>query len=134
MATMAENVIVVGSKNRPLMLEKGMYNSWKTRIILYIQGKENGEMLKDSIDNGPFKLKPIITVKDTDGTIYITSPQTVEDLTPQEMLRYDSDIKDVNILLLRLPIDIYTLINHFQTAKEIWDCVKELMEGTYMTK
>ncbi|GKC60996.1 hypothetical protein Tco_1088594 [Tanacetum coccineum] len=93
MATMAENVIVVG--------------------------KENGEMLKDSIDNSPFKLKPIITVKDTDGTIYITSPQTVEDLTPQEMLRYDSDIKAVNILLLRLPIDIYTLINHFQTAKEI---------------
>ncbi|GKE16956.1 hypothetical protein Tco_1424533, partial [Tanacetum coccineum] len=52
----------------------------------------------------------------------------------QEKLRYDSDIKAVNILLLGLPVDIYTLINHFQTAKEIWDRVKELMEGTEMTK
>ncbi|GJY10901.1 hypothetical protein Tco_0379086 [Tanacetum coccineum] len=31
-------------------------------------------------------------------------------------------------------VDIYTLINHYQTAKEIWDRVKELMEGTKMTK
>nr|GEX84201.1 putative zinc finger, CCHC-type [Tanacetum cinerariifolium] len=29
---------------------------------------------------------------------------------------------------------IYTLINHYQTVKEIWDHVKELMEGTKMTK
>ncbi|GKC81606.1 hypothetical protein Tco_1137323 [Tanacetum coccineum] len=133
MGTMAENVIAAGYKNRPPTLEKVMYDSWKTRIILYIRGKENGKMLKDSIDNGPFKLKPVITVKDTDGTTDITRPQTVEDLTPQEKLRYDDDIKAVNILL-RLPVDIYTLINHFQIAKEIWDRVKELMDGTKMTK
>ncbi|GKE53936.1 hypothetical protein Tco_1489092 [Tanacetum coccineum] len=82
MATMAENVIVAGSENCPPMLEKGMYDSWKTQIILYIRGKENGEMLKDSIDNGPFTLKQVITVKDTDGTTDITCPQTVEDLAP----------------------------------------------------
>ncbi|GKD89903.1 hypothetical protein Tco_1365410 [Tanacetum coccineum] len=134
METMAENVIVAGSENRPPMLKKGMYDSWKTRIILYIRGKENYKMLKDSIDNGPFQLKPEITVKDTDGVTDIRHPQKVEDLTPQEKLRYDSDIKVVNILLLGLPIDIYTLINHYQTAKEIWDRIKELMEGTEMTK
>nr|GFA55607.1 integrase, catalytic region, zinc finger, CCHC-type, peptidase aspartic, catalytic [Tanacetum cinerariifolium]GFA55620.1 integrase, catalytic region, zinc finger, CCHC-type, peptidase aspartic, catalytic [Tanacetum cinerariifolium] len=39
-----------------------------------------------------------------------------------------------NILLLGLPVDIYTLINHYQTAKELWDRVKELMEGIEMTK
>ncbi|GKC64462.1 hypothetical protein Tco_1097060 [Tanacetum coccineum] len=53
MATMAENVIAAG--------------------------KENGEMLKDSIENGPFQLKPEIIVKDTDGTTDITRPQKVED-------------------------------------------------------
>ncbi|GKD64330.1 hypothetical protein Tco_1306438, partial [Tanacetum coccineum] len=58
----------------------------------------------------------------------------VEDLAGQEKSRYDSDIKAVNILLLGMPVDIYTLINHYQTAKEIWDRVKELMEGTEMTK
>ncbi|GJU44754.1 hypothetical protein Tco_1202020 [Tanacetum coccineum] len=48
MATMAENVIAAGSENRPPMLEKGMYDSWKTRILLYIREKENAEMLIDS--------------------------------------------------------------------------------------
>ncbi|GJS61877.1 hypothetical protein Tco_0656661 [Tanacetum coccineum] len=64
----------------------------------------------------------------------IRRAQILEDLAGDDKLRYDSDIKDVNILLLGLPINIYTLINHYQTAKEIWNCVKELMEGTEMTK
>ncbi|GJZ44227.1 hypothetical protein Tco_0591482 [Tanacetum coccineum] len=44
------------------------------------------------------------------------------------MLEKGIDIKAVNILLLGLPVDIYNLINHYQTTKEIWDHVKELME------
>ncbi|GJU43124.1 hypothetical protein Tco_1200390 [Tanacetum coccineum] len=63
---------------------------------------ENGEMLKDSIDDGPYQVKSEITVKDTDG------------------------VTDI--------LDIYTLINQYQITKEIWDRVKELMEGTEMTK
>ncbi|GJW90527.1 retrovirus-related pol polyprotein from transposon TNT 1-94 [Tanacetum coccineum] len=91
-------------------------------------------MLKDSIKSGPYQLKPEITVKDTDGVTDIRLPQRVEDLAGQERLHYDSFIKAVNILLLGLPVDIYTLINHYQIAKEIWDHVKELIEGTKMTK
>nr|GEU85826.1 hypothetical protein [Tanacetum cinerariifolium] len=124
MATMAENVIATGSETRPPMLEKGMYVSWKTWIILYIQGKENGKMLKDSIDNGPYQFKSEITAKDTYGITDIHRPQRLEDLEGQDKLRYDSDIKAVNILLLGFPVDIYTLINHYQTAKEI--CTKFL--------
>ncbi|GJS30564.1 hypothetical protein Tco_0491184 [Tanacetum coccineum] len=60
--------------------------------------------------------------------------ENLKDLVGQEKLRYDSDIKAVNILLLGFLVDIYTLINHYQTTKEIWDRIKELMEGTEMTK
>ncbi|GJZ04062.1 hypothetical protein Tco_0537337 [Tanacetum coccineum] len=118
MATMAENVIAAGSETRPPMLEKGMYDSWKTQIILYIRGKENGEMLKDSIDNGPYQFKSKITVKDTDGVTDIRRPQRLEDLDGQDKLRYDSDIKAVNILLLGLPVDIYTLINTIKLQRK----------------
>ncbi|GJS67002.1 integrase, catalytic region, zinc finger, CCHC-type containing protein [Tanacetum coccineum] len=134
MATMAENVIAAGSKTCPPMLEKGMYDSWKTRIMIYIRGKENGEMLRDSVENGPYKFKSKITAKDTDGVTNIRCAERLEDLKGDDKLIYDSDIKVVNILLLGLPVEIYTLINHYQTAKEIWDRVKELMEGTKMTK
>ncbi|GJX09744.1 retrovirus-related pol polyprotein from transposon TNT 1-94 [Tanacetum coccineum] len=134
MATMTKNVIAAGSGTRPSMLEKGMCDSWKTQIILYICGKENGEMLKDLINNDPYQFKPEITVKDTDGVTEIHRPQRLEDLAGEDKLRYDNDIKVVNILLLGLLVDIYTLINHYESAKEIWDRVKELMEGTKMTK
>nr|GEW54388.1 hypothetical protein [Tanacetum cinerariifolium] len=91
-------------------------------------------MLKDSINTGPYQFKSKITVKDTDGITDIRRPQILKDLDGQDKLHYDSDIKTDNILLLGLPVDIYTLINHYQTAKEIWDRVKELIEGTEMTK
>nr|GEV92703.1 integrase, catalytic region, zinc finger, CCHC-type, peptidase aspartic, catalytic [Tanacetum cinerariifolium]GFA86558.1 integrase, catalytic region, zinc finger, CCHC-type, peptidase aspartic, catalytic [Tanacetum cinerariifolium] len=102
MANMAENVIDAGSETRPLMLEKGMYDSWKTQILRYIQGKENGEMLIDLIKNGPVKLLEKITIKDVNK---IVRKQTPADLSTQEKLRYDSDIKAVNILLLGLVVD-----------------------------
>ncbi|GKF50199.1 hypothetical protein Tco_0146666, partial [Tanacetum coccineum] len=60
------------------------------------------------------------------GVTKIRRPQRLEDLAGEDKLRYDSDIKAANILLLAFPVDIYTLINHYQTAKEIWDRVKEM--------
>ncbi|GJT28220.1 hypothetical protein Tco_0908495 [Tanacetum coccineum] len=120
-------------KTVPQCLKKSIYDSWKTQIWIYVKGKENGEMLLDSINKGPFQLKAEITVPSADGTTKEKHAQIVDDLFPKEKLRYDSDIKAVNILLLGLPVDIYTLISHYQTAKEIWNRVKELMEGTKMT-
>ncbi|GKD26122.1 hypothetical protein Tco_1232336 [Tanacetum coccineum] len=104
MATIVENVIDAGSKTRPPILEKGMYDSWKNRIMLYIQGKENGEMLRDSVENGPYKFKSEITIKDTHGITDIRRAQRLEDLKGDDKLRYDSDIKVVNINLLGLPM------------------------------
>ncbi|GJX16734.1 hypothetical protein Tco_0217566 [Tanacetum coccineum] len=98
--------------------------------MLYIRGKENGEMLKDSVINGTYKFKLKITTKDTNDVTGIYREERLEDLKGDDKLHYYSDIKDVNILLLGLPVDIYTLINHYQTAKEIRGRVKELMEGT----
>nr|GEU32864.1 retrovirus-related Pol polyprotein from transposon TNT 1-94 [Tanacetum cinerariifolium] len=49
-------------------------------------------------------------------------------------LRYNADIRATNILLQGLPKDIYTLINHYTDAKDIWDNVKMLLEGLELTK
>ncbi|GKB78212.1 reverse transcriptase domain-containing protein [Tanacetum coccineum] len=51
------------------------------------------EMLKDLINNGPYQLKPEITIKDINGVTDIRLPQSVEDLVGQEKLHYDSEIK-----------------------------------------
>ncbi|GJW75151.1 hypothetical protein Tco_0134521 [Tanacetum coccineum] len=101
MATMAENVIAAGAKNRPSMLEKGMYDSWKSRILLYIERNENGEMLVDSINKGPFQFKEII-VPAIEGTTEYKRLQELTDLTLKEKLRKSCDIKATHIILQAL--------------------------------
>nr|GEX30663.1 hypothetical protein [Tanacetum cinerariifolium] len=56
------------------------------------------------------------------------------DRTSEEKDRYNADIRTTNILLQGLPKDIYTLINHYTDAKDIWDNVKMLLEGSELTK
>ncbi|GJR21264.1 hypothetical protein Tco_0969791 [Tanacetum coccineum] len=52
MTTLAEFMIIAGADNRPPMLEKYIYDSWKTRMILYIENRENGIMILNSLLNG----------------------------------------------------------------------------------
>nr|GEX02490.1 integrase, catalytic region, zinc finger, CCHC-type, peptidase aspartic, catalytic [Tanacetum cinerariifolium] len=61
-------------------------------------------------------------------------PRVYSDLSPKENDRYNADIRATNILLQGLPKDIYTLINHYTNAKDIWDNVKMLLEGSELTK
>ncbi|GJZ17778.1 hypothetical protein Tco_0553901 [Tanacetum coccineum] len=49
MTTLAEHVIVAGAENHPPMLEQSMYDSWASRIRLFIKGKKHGRMMLDSI-------------------------------------------------------------------------------------
>ncbi|GJX16933.1 ribonuclease H-like domain-containing protein [Tanacetum coccineum] len=46
-------MIVAGAENRPPMLDKSMYNSWQSHMLLYIKGKKNGRMMLESIENVP---------------------------------------------------------------------------------
>ncbi|GJS16414.1 retrovirus-related pol polyprotein from transposon TNT 1-94 [Tanacetum coccineum] len=55
-------------------------------------------------------------------------------LSPKDNDRYNTDIRAINILLQGLPKDISTLINHYTYAKDIWDNVKMLLEGSELTK
>ncbi|GKD69422.1 hypothetical protein Tco_1323512 [Tanacetum coccineum] len=43
MSTMAENVIAAGAENRPPILKRSQYDSWQSRMLLYI--REGSELL-----------------------------------------------------------------------------------------
>ncbi|GKB89610.1 hypothetical protein Tco_0961882, partial [Tanacetum coccineum] len=55
--------------------------------------------------------------------------RTYEDLTKAEKIREACDIRETNIVLQGLPPDVYSLLNHHNIAKDIWDRVKLLTEG-----
>ncbi|GKA55028.1 hypothetical protein Tco_0753977 [Tanacetum coccineum] len=129
MSTMTEHVIAAGADNHPPMLDKGRYNSWESRMLLYIKGKEHGKQIYDSVINGPFKYGTI-EVPATPTTFASTRDRTYEDLTEAEKIREAYDIRATNIVLQGLPPDVYSLVNHHTVAKEIWDRVKLLIEGS----
>nr|GFA72552.1 hypothetical protein [Tanacetum cinerariifolium] len=53
MATLADKAILSGADNRPPMLEKELYDSWKSRMELYMMNRQHGRMILESIENGP---------------------------------------------------------------------------------
>ncbi|GJV61878.1 copia protein [Tanacetum coccineum] len=114
MTTLAEHIIVAGAENRPLMLEKSMYDSWASRIRLFIKGKKHGRMMLDSIDNG-LLVYPIV---EENGQ---TRPKKYSELTESQQLQDDCDVQATNIILHGLPPDMYALVNHQEAAKDIWD-------------
>ncbi|GKE03230.1 hypothetical protein Tco_1395248 [Tanacetum coccineum] len=80
MTTMAEKVIAAGADNCPPMLENSMYNSWKSRMLLYIRGKEQSKDLLDSIIHGPLQYGTIVE----NG---ITRPRIYEELADKEKIQ-----------------------------------------------
>ncbi|GKD04127.1 hypothetical protein Tco_1179101 [Tanacetum coccineum] len=117
MTTLVEHMIVAGADDRPPMLEKSMYDSWQSRMLLYIQCKEHGRMIHDSVLNGPLDWGTI----EANG---LTRPKTYEELSEKEKLQVDCDLKATNIVLQGLPPDVYYLVSHHKVAKEIWDRVR----------
>ncbi|GKE29032.1 hypothetical protein Tco_1444416 [Tanacetum coccineum] len=44
-------------------------------------------------------------------------------------IQADCDMKAINIILQRLPTEIYSLVNHHRVAKDLWERVQLLMQG-----
>nr|GEU59644.1 integrase, catalytic region, zinc finger, CCHC-type, peptidase aspartic, catalytic [Tanacetum cinerariifolium] len=76
---------------------------------LYIENKENGRMILNSVKNGPL-IRPIIEV---DG---VTRPKKYEELSAAEKIQADCDLKATNIVLQGLPPDVYSLFTHHKNA------------------
>nr|GEZ64465.1 hypothetical protein [Tanacetum cinerariifolium] len=117
-------MVVAGADNRPPMLGKPHYKSWKRRMEIYIQGKDQRRIILNLVENGPLNWP---TVGQEDVTVKL---KTYEELSDKEKLQADCDLKATNIVLQGLPPDIYVLVNHHKIAKDIWDRVKLPMQGT----
>ncbi|GJU98860.1 hypothetical protein Tco_1328131 [Tanacetum coccineum] len=111
MANLLEGIQCAGSDTRPPMLDRTDFASWQQRIRLYCREGNEG-----TLHLGPER------------------PRVYSVLSPEDKDRYNADIRATNILLQGLPKDIYSLINHYTDAKDIWDNVKMLLEGSELTK
>ncbi|GKD54734.1 hypothetical protein Tco_1288121 [Tanacetum coccineum] len=125
--TLAEYMILSGADNRPPMLDKDLYDSWKSRMELYMQNREHGRMILESVEHGPL----IWPTVEENGVI---RTKKYAELSAAEKIQADCDMKATNIILQGLPADIYSLVNHHRVAKDLWERVQLLMQGTSLTK
>ncbi|GJU26524.1 retrovirus-related pol polyprotein from transposon TNT 1-94 [Tanacetum coccineum] len=127
MTTLADKSLLSGGDNKPSMLEKHLYDSWKSRMELYMMNRPHGRMILASFEKGPL-VWPTITV---DGA---TRPKEYTELTAAETIQADCDIKAINIILQGIPPEIYALVGQHHVAKVIWEKIQLLMQGTSLTK
>ncbi|GJV02323.1 hypothetical protein Tco_1335892 [Tanacetum coccineum] len=138
MSSMQEDIQCAGSDTRPPMLDRTDFESWQQRIRLYCLGKDNGENIMKSIKEGPFQMGTVsdVITGGTEGEVQQgpVRARVLNDLSAEEKERYKADIRATNILLQGIPKDIYSLINHYTDAKDIWENVKMILEGSELTK
>ncbi|GJU05448.1 retrovirus-related pol polyprotein from transposon TNT 1-94 [Tanacetum coccineum] len=127
MSTLANFMILYGGDNHPPMLEKRMYDSWKSIMELYMKNREHGRMILESVEHGPL-IWPTI---EENG---VTRTKKYEELSATKKIQADCDLKETNIILQGLPSDVYSLVNHHRVAKDLWERVQLLMQGTSLTK
>ncbi|GJT26750.1 hypothetical protein Tco_0907025 [Tanacetum coccineum] len=51
-----------------------------------------------------------------------------------DAIQADCDVKATNIILQGLPPEVYALVSNHQIAKELWERIQLLMQGTSLTK
>nr|GEU46418.1 hypothetical protein [Tanacetum cinerariifolium] len=102
MTTLADKAILLGADNHPPMLEKHMYDFWKSKMKLYMRNRQHERMILESLENGPL-LWPSI---EKNG---VTRPKKYSELSATEAIQADCDANVTNIILQGLPPEVYAL-------------------------
>nr|GEX15579.1 hypothetical protein [Tanacetum cinerariifolium] len=84
-------------------------------------------MILESIENGPL-LWP--TVEEDE----VTRLKKYSELSAAKAIQADCDVKATNIILQGLPLEVYALVSTHKVAKELWERIQMLMQGTSLTK
>ncbi|GKB84466.1 hypothetical protein Tco_0956738, partial [Tanacetum coccineum] len=119
--------ILSGADNRPPMLEKDMYDSWKSRMELYMMNRQHGRMILESVENGPL-IWPTI---EENG---VTRPRKYSELFATDAIQANCDVKETNIIFQGLPLEVYALVSNHRIAMELWERIQLLMQGTLLMK
>nr|GEY31419.1 retrovirus-related Pol polyprotein from transposon 17.6 [Tanacetum cinerariifolium] len=110
MASLADKAILSSADNRPPMLEKDMYDFWKSRMELYMLNRQHNRMSLESVEQGPL-LWPAMEVEG------VTRLKKYSELSAAEAIQADCDVKAINIILQGLPPKVYALVS---THKRRW--------------
>nr|GEX22186.1 reverse transcriptase domain-containing protein [Tanacetum cinerariifolium] len=81
------------------MLEKDMYDSWKSKMEVYMMNRQHGRMILESVENGPL-IWPSI---EENG---VTKPKKYFELSATKAIQADCDVKATKIILQGLLLEV----------------------------
>nr|GEY64208.1 hypothetical protein [Tanacetum cinerariifolium] len=114
---------IAGSESRPPMLNKENYVPWSSRLLRYAKSRPNGNLIHNSILNGPYVRRMIPELGDAERDVNVneTFPeQTDDELSERELKQIEAVDQAIQTILLGLPEDIYATVDSYETAQEIW--------------
>nr|GEX39092.1 RNA-directed DNA polymerase, eukaryota, reverse transcriptase zinc-binding domain protein [Tanacetum cinerariifolium] len=101
----------------------------KAKIKWSIEGDENSKYYHGVLN----KKRGRLTIR---GVLIMTKMRRkrVPKLSAPEKLQYEADVKATNIILQGLPANVYEFMSRHRVAKDLWEQIELLMQGTSLTK
>nr|GEZ92370.1 integrase, catalytic region, zinc finger, CCHC-type, peptidase aspartic, catalytic [Tanacetum cinerariifolium] len=128
-----QDIYAAGSESRPPMLNTENYVPWSSRLLRYAMSRPNGNLIHNSILNGPYVRRMILEPGDVNREVTVTEIfhlQTDDELSDKELKQIEADDQAIQTILLGLPEDIYAVVDSCETAQEIWLRVQQMMKGS----
>ncbi|KAL8125852.1 hypothetical protein AgCh_013232 [Apium graveolens] len=110
------------------VLEKDNYHHWKVKMHLHLLSQD--ESYINCIENGPHIPHKVAIAATATVVVGQSIPKPKAEWTIEDMEEIRKDKKAMNILFNGLDQDMFDNVINSQTAKEVWDTVQIICEGT----
>ncbi|GKA36389.1 hypothetical protein Tco_0722880 [Tanacetum coccineum] len=129
---MHNNIMAVGSRDRPPMLATGRYAHWQSCFLRYID--TNGDSLRKCILEGPYQPTTVTipAVPATENSLAVPERTTVEiilTMSPDNKAHYKSEKEAIHLLLTGIGDEIYSTVDACKIAHEMWISIETLQQG-----
>ena len=108
------------SMNKPPLFDGNDYQYWKFRMQIFTTSLDSD--IWYIIENGPFKITKV-----EDGET-VEKPRS--EWTEADKRRYELNHKAINAIVCAVSADEFKKLSRCETAKEMWDKLKDTYEGT----
>nr|GEU73877.1 retrovirus-related Pol polyprotein from transposon TNT 1-94 [Tanacetum cinerariifolium] len=130
---MHNNIIAAGLRDRPPMLATRRYAQWRSWFLRYIDTRPNGDALRKCILEGPYTPTTVVVphVAATDDSLAIPEHTTIEtpiNMSSENKAHYESEKEVIHLILTGIGDEIYSTVNAYKTAQEMWEAIKRLQQ------
>nr|GEU58057.1 ribonuclease H-like domain-containing protein [Tanacetum cinerariifolium] len=131
--TLHNAIMKAGGKDRPPMLAPGNYVQWKSRIKRYIDTKPNHELIHYCLKNPPYKFtwadKVVLVSEGSPETTIKTYMENYKNVSQDIRDQLNAEAEAVQIILTGIDNDIYSTVDAWPNACEMWKAIERLKHG-----